>query len=257
MKIKSFFLIIFVFGAFANQSNAQSKIKEAEQKIVALFKETKIVAYDTLYQKVVPQIRKEIKSVLAKKESWNHDFTALSKYVRITISPDKKIRTFGWDDRTGGSWHSMQSFIQFKINDEVYIYSFQDENFDQSVIEEVNNEVFKDAVILKIYPIGKGYLFEAYGTHGSGHHHKVLAYYSIEKDGLMRKSVFDNDESIYVFKIPRGYELNIKVDTEKQQITHQEFVLDDEIGFFQPTGKKVLLTFNGKKFVKQIKDKKP
>jgi len=40
-------------------------------------------------------------------------------------------------------------------------------------------------------------------------------------------------------------------------ITHSEFVMDNDIGFYMPTEKQVILTFDGKKFNKTIKNKQP
>ncbi|WP_420571462.1 hypothetical protein [Kordia sp.] len=253
MKTKTFFLLLFLslssFSMFA-----QTDMKAEEAKVLSLLKQLRSKDENINREVVAIQFEKTLKTVLSKKESWNYRFPELRTYISVATSDDKKIRTFGWDSLTGGSWHALRSFIQFKFGDKIHVVSLQDE---KPMDEEEGNNILADAVILEIYPFGKGYLFEAYGTYGSGHHHKVLAYFELNQEALVRKAIFENDEVVYVFKIARKYKFDLLVNPEKATITHSEFLLDADSGFFLPTGKKVVLTFDGKQFIKQLKNEKP
>lgn len=254
MKTKTFFLVL-LFGFYSLSTFAQTDMKVEEEKILAALTKLRSDSEDVDREEAAIHFEKTLKIVLLKEESWNYKFPELRKYISIKTSKDKKIRTFSWDSLLGGSWHALKSLIQFKSNAQIHVVSFQDEKpVDE---EEEGNDMFADAVILGIYPFAKGYLFEGYGTYGSGHHHKIVTYFELINEKLVRKVIFENNEPIYVFKIPRRHKFDLEVDTENKIITHSEFVMDEDNGFFKPTGKKVLLTFDGKKFIKQIKDKKP
>jgi hypothetical protein len=234
---------------------AQADMKAEEEKVLVALTKLRSKDSDIDRSAVAIQFEKTLKTVLSNKESWRYTFPELRKYINIETSKDKKIRTFSWDTLTGGSWHALKSLIQFESDNQIHVVSIQDEKpIDE---EEEGNDMFADAVILGIYPFHEGYLFEGYGTYGSGHHHKILTYFELINDKLVRKTIFENDQSIYVFKIPRRYKFDLLVDIKTKTVTHSEFVFDDDEGFYKPTGKKVLLTFNGQQFVKQIKDKKP
>jgi hypothetical protein len=231
-------------------------MKAEEEKILAVLTKLRSNSQDIDREKAAIQFENTLKTVLSKEESINYKFTELRKYIDIKQSKDKKIRSFSWDSRMGGSWHTLETFIQHKTTNGLRVFSLQDKKMLDDE-EQDENEVYRDAIILNIYAFNEGYLFEGFGTHGSGHHHKVLMYYKIVNDTLERKEIFENNKSIYVFLIPRRYDFDLKVDVEKGIITHSEFVMDDEIGFYQPTDKKVLLRFDGNKFKKQLKSKKP
>ncbi|EDP97141.1 hypothetical protein U8527_02295 [Kordia algicida OT-1] len=254
MKTKNFFLILY-FGLFSFSTFAQTYMESAETTVLEALQQVRSNEEGIDRQKAANHFEATLKTVLSKEKSWTYSFPELRKYINIETSRDKKIRTFSWDSRLGGSWHALRSLIQFKTDTKIHVLSFQDEKpIDE---EEEGNDMFADAVILGIYPFEKGYLFEGFGTYGSGHHHKIVAYFELIDEKLVRKAIFENNEFIYVFKIPRKYDFDLKINVEEKTITHSEFVLDDDIGFFLPTGKKVLLTFDGKQFVKQLKKQKP
>lgn len=250
MKTKTFFLLLLLSFSTCSMF-AQTDMKVAEEKVLAALTKLRSKDADIDRSALAIQFEKTLRTVLSNEESWNYAFPELRKYINIETSKDRKIRTFSWDTLTGGSWHALKSLIQFKSGIKIHVVSIQDEPVDE---EEEGNDMFADAIIMGVYPFAKGYLFEGYGTYGSGHHHKILTYFELVNEKLVRKTIFENDESTYVFKIPRRYKFDLKVDVNTGTITHSEFVMDDDNGFFKPTGKQVLLTFNGKKFIKQIKD---
>jgi hypothetical protein len=254
MKAKTIFLLLFI-SFYSLSSFAQVNMKAEEEKVITILKKLRSNDPEMDRSVVAIQFETTLRAVLSNKESWDYKFPELRKYISVTTAEDKKIRTFGWDSLTGGSWHALKNLIQFKFDAEIHVVSIQDEKpIDE---EEEGNDIFADAVILEIYLFANGYIFEGYGAYGSGHHHKVLTYYELMNEKLERKTIFENNESIYVFQIPRRHKFDLKVVVKNGSITHSEFLMDDDNGFYKPTGKKVILTFDGKKFVKQVKAEKP
>ncbi len=237
MKTKTIFLLVFL-GCYSLSSFSQSSIKAEEEKVIANLQKLRSNDPEMDLEEVVTQFETSLKTVLSNKESWDYPFTALSELIRMTVSPDKKIRTFGWDNRMGGSWHSLKTLVQYKTATGVAIFSFQEENEEMDYDDD---EVFRDVVIIEIYQIGKGYLLEGWGTHGSGHEHKILAYYEFENDQLQRKSAFEKGADLYVIQIPRRNDFELDVNTKTEEISHNEFVYDEEEGFYKPTGKRKIV----------------
>lgn len=249
MQIKTVVLMIFV-SFYSLSSLAQIDMKAEETKVITALKKLRSDKSDLDRSKAALQFEQTLKKVLSYKESLNYPFSELQKYINIETSKDKKIRTFSWDNLSGGSWHALQNLIQFRTDNKLHVISFQKENPNS----EEGNDMFADAAILNIHRFYNGYLFEGYGTYGSGNHHKVIAYYELIDNKLVRKPIFETKKDIYALIIPRRYKFDLIIDATKGTITHSEYVMDDDIGFAQPTGKKVLLAFNGQQFVKQNKN---
>lgn len=251
MKTKTIFLLLFL-GFYSLSIFAQTDMKAEEEKVISILKKLRSYSENVDREATAIHFEKTLKTLLSKEESWSYNFPELRKYISVKTAKDRKIRTFSWDSLLGGSWHALKNLIQFKSDGKIHVISLQDEKPVDD--EEEGNDMFADAVILGIYPFEKGYLFEGYGTYGSGHHHKIVTYFELIDEKLVKKVIFENDELIYVFKIPRKYTFDLEVNIENKIITHSEFIMDDDNGFFKPTGKKVILTFDGKKFIKQIKN---
>lgn len=234
MKTKTIFLLLLL-SLYSVAGFSQSSIKSEEEKVITILQKLRSNDLEMDLEDVVIQFETTLKILLSNKESWNYSFTELSKRINITTSKDKKIRTFGWDSRMGGSWHTLKTFVQYKTTNGVAVFSFQKENEEMDYDDE---EVFRDIVIIEIHQLKKGYLLEGWGTHGSGHEHKILAYYEFENDTLQRKSAFEKGANFYVIQIPRRNDFDLEVNTKTQEISHNDFVFDDEEGFYKPTGKR-------------------
>lgn len=251
MKTKLTILFV-VITAFSFAAFAQTDMKTAEANLLQTLKKLRSPDTETDMSAIAIQFETTLTKLLKKKESWNYRFPELRKYIDIKRSSDKKIRTFSWDSRMGGSWHTLETLIQHETAKGLRVFSLQNKKaLDDEEMEE--SEAYRDAVVIDIYSFANGYLLEGFGTHGSGHHHKVLMYYELKNDTLERKGIFENNQSIYVLLIPRRYDFDLLLDFESKTITHSEFVMDNEIGFYMPTGKKVVLTFDGSTFKKTIK----
>jgi hypothetical protein len=226
---------IFFLSLFYISLSAQTDIEIAEDTIVKALLKLRSNEQGIDKEAVANQFETLLTKALSKKESWEHRFSKLRKYINVKRSHDKKIRTFGWDSRLGGSWHTLITLIQYKTPTGVSVFSFQKKSDD---FDYPAADAYRDAVVIDIYQLKKGYLLEAWGTHGSGHHHRIFAYYEFENGALVRKPAFAESKNYYVLVIPRRDKFGIEVNTQTEEISHYEFVLDDDIGFYKPTGKR-------------------
>lgn len=241
---------------FSLTSYAQLYMKTAEADLVQILQKLRSPDVETTIVSVAEKFETTLKKLLKQEKSWSYTFPELRKYIDIKTSKDGLIRTFSWDSRMGGSWHDVRTLIQHQTTEGLRVSSLQNKKMLDDDEGQAEDEMYRDAAIIDIYTFHNGYLFEGIGTHGSGHHHKVLLYYELVNDTLKRKDIFENNQSIYVLLIPRKYDFDLNVDVNTKTITHSEYKLDDDIGFYLPTGKKVLLTFDGNTFKKQLKNKK-
>jgi len=234
--MKYFCLIFFltIYLPLLSQSNFSKK----EKILIEYHNQLKLADYDKK-EKWTIAFEEHLKRFLLEKESWDYKFDTLSKRINIETSPNKKVRTFGWNEQMGGSWHTYKSIIQFKHNNTLTITDFQNKKIlHEESIE--GNEVFRDVIIHEIHSINRGFLFVGWGTHGGGHQHTILAFYKKDKNGhLIRNPLFENLKNSLVIKYPRKDKLNLII--KKNKISFNEFILDDEIGFYLSTGQKVLL----------------
>jgi len=93
----------------------------------------------------------------------------------------------------------------------------------------------------------KYYLTFASGTHGSGHQHKIVQIFSIARDKLVKCNSCFSDNSDLIIEYPRSDKANLIFNEKTNEISYSEFKLDDNIGFYRPTGKVITLKLvNGK-----------
>jgi hypothetical protein len=225
----------FFFSLISMTLSAQTNIETAEDEIVKVFLKLRSNEPDIDREAVAKEFEILLTKTLSKKESWEHRFSKLRKYMDVERSDDKKIRTFGWDTRLGGSWRMLITLVQHKTATGMSVFSFQKRNDDFEYPEE---DAYRDAIVIAIHQLKKGYLLEAWGTHGSGHHHRIFTYHEFENDKLVRKPAFANGKNYYTLVIPRRNDFGIEVNTQTEEISHFDFVLDNDIGFYKPTGKR-------------------
>ncbi|MBJ2173844.1 hypothetical protein JBL43_06310 [Aureibaculum sp. A20] len=211
-----------------------NNIIKAEKALVTLFEKLKNSEPRIRYESVAPSFEKELLVTLNLHNSWQYPFQELSKKIRILSSKDSLIRTFAWDEREGGSRHNMKSYIQYKNNDIVHIENLRDN-------EEENG--FRNATINEIVAFDNGYFIAGWGTFGSGAMHLIITYYKFV-DGILKPwPIFENNTTEYGIEISRGDKFNLKIDPKLQQITFNETLYNEDMGYYYQTGKLTTLAF--------------
>ena len=130
------------------------------------------------YDSVAPAFLAHLVQALRDPASFENPWVRLDSQVLIVRSADNRVRFFSWDPANGGTWHDMHSFAQYRgASGDVFV-----QQIDKAEGGEFS--AFTDSEIYEVHDIeiaGKRhYLTFAYGTHGSGHQHKVAQIFSIE-----------------------------------------------------------------------------
>ena len=163
---------------------------------------------------------------------------SLSTYLNIKSSADKRVKFYSWDETTQGTWHDIKCIAQFKSdNGEIVVQQLNTENTDtidytDSGVYEVN-EIFINKK--------KYYLIFAWGTHGSGHEHKIAQVFSISSNKLEKcRYCFTNNNDL-IIEYPRGEKVELTYNARSNIITYNEFNYDNNDGFYKPTGRIIAL----------------
>ncbi|MEM8892690.1 MAG: hypothetical protein AAGD28_32215, partial [Bacteroidota bacterium] len=61
------------------------------------------------------------------------------------------------------------------------------------------------------------------------------------------EGVFDG-ETYLVQEIPRGDKLDLAYDPKSNRIMYSEYKMNEDEGFYEPTGEKIILKWDGKAF---------
>lgn len=170
----------------------------------------------------------------------------LEHKISIVASPDKRLKFYSWDNRTGGTWHNMSVIAQYK--DEKGIIRVKELN--NSNLDELPDQT--DFVILKIYEIKvknqTQYLTIGWGTHGGGHQFDIVKTFRIKDSLLITDSSILPQKRDLIITYPRMMKSDLSFDPTTNQISYQEFIEDKDSGFMQPTGKIITLKLMNGRF---------
>lgn len=203
--------------------------------------------YEDRFENLRPKLKAQIETLLNTPTSFTHPFDSLAQQITILTSKDQNVRVFSWDELTGGTWHDMAVIVQFKTASNTIKTVW----IDSDISEEPTG--ITSEIHYKIYDIRINnqphYITFGWGTYGSGHHHNAILIFSIENDTI---SVCSDciDESYRHIQTPRSQRVELKYDEIKKVISFNEFILDNEIGFYKPTGKRISLQLNNNTFKK-------
>ena len=139
-------LILLIIGlSFFEFSNAQTiRINKSDSILSKSYDEMMDANYQLRYDSLAPKFKYELKQALL--NSQNENFDSLSKRIKIVESENKELTFYSWDEKSGGSWHSIKVLAKFIT-----------ENREAKVIEISGNEgetgEFTDAIIYEIHQL--------------------------------------------------------------------------------------------------------
>lgn len=165
---------------------------------------------------LAPLFTKQLTEYLTSELTFCNNLDSLEKEITILQSSDKKIKFYSWDELTGGSWHQINVFAQFRNAKKKIIYKRIDTD------DEMMEGGYTDSYIYKINELKIGtmvnYLTFGWGTHGSGKEHVIIQLYKIEGDKLLPRKVFENRKTEYVYEYPRGESAILQFDKKDMAI---------------------------------------
>lgn len=243
---KNIIVVFFLFWGVCSHSQTSS-LAELENDLVNSFKEYRNADYDDRYDHLRSKLKAQVEAFLNTPASFSAPLDSLSQQINSIISKDRNVRIYSWDELTGGTWHDMAVIVQYKTSSDTIKTVWID-----SDIEENPSGITSD-IHYKIYDITLNnqpyYMTFGWGTYGSGHHHNSILIFSIEDDGL-KVCPSCIDSSYQHIMAPRSQKTDLKYDPLTTVISFNEFILDNEIGFFKPTGERISLKINDGRFEK-------
>ena len=220
--------------AYLEQSLCQNRADDLELGVESGdFASTKVFSFG-----------QNLESALSLKISWNYPFRELKKQIRIVASIDKQIRVFSWDTHRGGTWHDLESYLQYKEGTVVKVkpLHLEEEEYTDVIYYQIDNFEHKK---------GRIYLLSGFGTHGAGHHHKIMRAFRKEGDKLVELENVFNGEQYLTIIAPRSDKIKVAFERKGLIIRFNEFSSVNSVhdGFAQATGKEITYAWNGERFI--------
>jgi len=180
-------------------------------------------------------------------ETFDYGFDSLKKKILIVESLDDSIKIYSWFNPAGGTWHSVNSIVQFKTKNGIKVKKLN------TGLEFEKGEC-TDASYVKIQilstNISKIYIIIGTGTHGSGSHFKIIRGFKIENMDLVEFPHLFAGKKHLVASAARGKDIDLFYNEKTKQITYTQ----EKVGEIYDDGrismniKKIVLSWDGEKF---------
>ena len=221
---------------------SQTSAKSIDKILSDGFQQLKNSDYDERYDSLAPAFKNALKKYLSSPVILDSTLDTLETLITIRQSTDKKIKFYSWDELTGGTWHAINSFVQFKGTGNKVLYKQLDTD------KEMEDGGYTDSEIYQVHEIKEGsetyYLTFGWGTHGSGGQHQVVYLFRIEGDQLIKCKSFMNGETQLAFEYSRSDKLNLEFDNKIKTLSFDEFVENEEGEFARKSGNRKTLKFS-------------
>jgi hypothetical protein len=246
----TFIIGIFFIGIHGLSHAQQSSAQKLDISLTNEFRKMQHEAFNDNwddFDSLIHAFKKRLKKELATGVGLDCKFDSLSKEMSIVQSEDKLMRIFSWDELSGGTWHDMAVFAQYRTS--TGAIGAKQINSDR----EAELGEYTDVIISKIHMVKMRdktfYLTIGWGTHGAGHHHMTAQMFSIEENKLVKcTDCFDSGADLVVVS-GRGFDPGLTYDPLTKQISYNEFK-EDEGGWMMPTGKLIKLKLRENSFKK-------
>ncbi len=251
-KIIKILLVLIFLSPYIGQKNVfcqTTELEKIDNELTTAFKIMIEADYRVRYDSLAPAFKKKLKNELSKRQTFYHSFDSLSKYISIVFSNDQRLKTFSWDEKSGGSWHSMAVFAQYKTKSGQIIAHQFNMNDDEMLVGYTDSKIYEISEIT--INNKKHYLTFAWGTHGCGKHHVIAQIFRIKGKNLIKCNECFEDSIDLVVIAQRGSKFNIRFNSKTNEISYNEYVFKDEYGYYYSTGSQVTLKLENNKFVKK------
>lgn len=240
--------LIFVLGCSAMSLAQKSELDDEDFLLALNFKILKTVDTDMAIS-IAPIIEEQLKRKLKDSTSFYKTNTNLSKHITIKMSEDSLVKTYSWDRQTGGSWHDMASYIQYKTDSGKIKYQRLDSG-EEFMTGEPTNIVIYDVFTIETKN-ETYYLLLGWGTHGGGLHHSLARVYKITTNELVQcDTIFQGTKYLFA-GANRGNRINLKYNSELGELSYFYYEYDENNGFYNGESKKETWLFKTSEFVKQ------
>lgn len=245
---KTLFFIISILKLINVSYSQECKLEVADRFLASNFKAFYSAKTEIKYC-MAPIVEEKIISHLKDSSSFNYPYDSLSKYIQIETSEDSMVRAFSWDRISGGSWHDMASYVQFK-SESGKIKCQRLDSGDESATGEPTDVIIYD--VHHFYIENESYyLLLGRGTHGSGQHHSLARVIKISGETLsLCDSIFEGQEYLFV-EANRINKIDLEYNAETKSISFYRYEFNENEGFYESEGKKEEWILEGGVFIKK------
>lgn len=234
---------LILCGQFlAPSAFGQTTARSIDQILSTGYRQLVNAEYNKRYDSFAPAFKKNLIQYLSSPVTLNSTLDTLETLITIRQSPNKNVKFYSWDELTGGTWHEINSFVQFRSTGGKVQYRQLDTD------KEMEDGGYTDSEIYEVHEINEGlvtyYLAFGWGTHGSGSQHQVVYLFKIDGDSLVKCKAFKEKETELVFEYPRSDKLNLEYDDVTKTLSFDDFVSNENEQFARKSGKRTKLQFS-------------
>jgi hypothetical protein len=238
-------MLVNIYMFFNISSHSQQNL---DNQLTLEFRKMIQADYLARYDSLAPLFKAHLQKSLSTSAAFATPFDSLSNEMLIIQSEDKNLRIFSWDEISGGTWHDMAAFVQYKTKTGHIKVSQLDTDREGELSQ------YTDVIVNKIHQVVMNdqihYLTIGWGTHGAGNHHMIARIFKIDGENLIRcASCFSTNEDL-VIEAPRSIKIGLVFNSTNNEITYNEFKMNEDSGFNELTGKLVVLKLKNGKFGK-------
>jgi hypothetical protein len=235
-------MVLMLFSLLsAGYAHGQTSTKAFDRNLSDMYRQLLNAEYDKRYDSLAPAFKRNLIRYLSSPITLINSLDTLETLITIRQSPDKKVKFYSWDELTGGTWHEINSFVQFRSTGGKVLYRQLDTD------KEMDDGGYTDSEIYEVHEIKEGlvtyYLAFGWGTHGSGSQHQVVYLFKIDGDRFVKCEAFNDKETELVFEYPRSDKLNLEYDDVTKTLSFDDFISNENEQLPRKSGKRTKLQF--------------
>lgn len=158
----------------------------------------------------------------------------------IVITTKENLKVYSWDDLDGGSHHTYVNYIQYQNNEGIC---------KAILLNDLSND-FNAAGYYNIEKINEYYLLFGYGTYGGGEQHFVVRIFKNDNGEIKEYIEGYPNKKMLLIGCNRGNTIDLHYNKEKQTISFNQYIYDEEKGFYKREFQKVIYQIKDGKLVK-------
>lgn len=208
-------------------------------------------AYDSFeaYESAQDSVRQAVQAFMAADPQMEQDLTQAGDWLKVVVSPDRRLRICSWDERSGGTMHDMCVLAQIRLSSGEIMYQRLDP-------PPGDPGPLYDVMFLELYqlpsPTGPRYLAIGLGAYGSGHHHRVARLFVLGEQGLHDVPHAFGDSVSLTVLFSHGESTFLQYDPEQRVLTHPEMREEPSMGRQYPTGRTLHWQYQQGRFVRNL-----
>jgi hypothetical protein len=241
--------ILFALLFWVTGRGQNNVINQVDRYITADYKNMMSADESVRCDSLAGIFKKKLSESLLNPITLKNTLDSLSEYITIKGSEDGKVKFYSWDNECGGTWHTINSLVQFiKGKGDIGVQKLSTGN-------EMRDGGYSDCSYYEVHLVSinnsKIYITFSWGTHGEGMEFvRIQAFKIVDNQFKECKSCIENKKDL-VLEYKRGVKLNLRFNATSNEITYNEFSKDEDQKFPQFTGKLITLKLNETGFYKK------